>query len=85
MFRYLKCSAICVDQCCARVSPGIDPGTGKISQSVLEPEPKPPKALGQFQNVLFLEYQLPPLEITVLLLDVFLANTSHKLKLKNVT
>ena len=26
------------------------PGTARISESVLEPEPEPPKALGQFQN-----------------------------------
>ena len=52
-FSTFKSSAICVDQCCARVSPGTDPGTGKISQSVLEPDPEPPKALGQFRNVFF--------------------------------
>ena len=29
------------------------PGTGKISESVLKPEPEQLKALGQFQNLIF--------------------------------
>ena len=42
------------------------PGTARISESVLEPEPEPPKALGQFQNPsFFLECKLPPQEIKV--------------------
>ena len=36
------------------------PGTARISESVLEPEPEPPKALGQFDNLSFLECKLPP-------------------------
>ena len=38
------------------------PKTARISESVLETEPEPPKALGQFQNLIFLECQLQPYE-----------------------
>ena len=37
------------------------PGTARISESVLEPEPEVPKALGQFQNLNFFGMSVPAL------------------------
>ena len=37
------------------------PGTARISESVLEPEPEPPKALSQFQNRIFFRMSAPTL------------------------
>ena len=46
------------------------PGTARISESVLEPEPEPPKSLGQFQNLNFFGMSAPTLTKKVFFLDV---------------
>ena len=43
------------------------PGTARISQSVLEPEPEPPRALGQFQNLNCFGMSVPTLRIKSIL------------------
>ena len=43
------------------------PGTARRPQSVLEPEPEPPRALGQFQNLNCFGMSVPTLRIKSIL------------------
>ena len=54
------------------------PGTARISESVLEPEPEPPKALGQFQNLIFFGMSAPTLKNKSILFGCVLGKTGHK-------